>query len=194
MCSRLKRLCFDRRHYGMRKNRMIMPGAYYHVSTRVNRGEMIFNNRMMKQLFLQVLHEAKAKYSFRLDNFCIMGNHFHLLIRPASNESLSAIMQWVNSVFALRFNKALGFSGHVWGERFFSVVLFSLSDFLRTFIYIDNNPASAGLQAGNTSYEFSGRAHEQEGWHTIVDVPDLLRRLLFPGRIPLLLARPYQTP
>ena len=64
----------------MRKNRMIVPGAYYHVCTRVNRGEMIFNNRMMKQLFLRVLQDAKAKYSFRLENFCIMGNHFHLLI------------------------------------------------------------------------------------------------------------------
>lgn len=178
----------------MRKNRMIVPGACYHVSTRVNRGEMIFNNRKMKQLFLQVLHEAKAKYSFRLENFCIMGNHFHLLIRPGHNESLSAIMQWVNSVFALRFNKALGFTGHVWGERFFSVVLFSLSDFLRTFIYIDNNPASAGIQTANRCYEFSGRAHEHEGWYTIVDMPDLLRRLLFPGRIPLLLAQSYQTP
>jgi len=177
----------------MRKNRMLVPGAYYHVSTRVNRGEMIFNSRVMKQLFLRVLQEAKAKYSFRLENFCIMGNHFHLLIRPANKANLSRIMQWVNSVFALRFNRMLGFTGHVWGERFFSVVLFSLADFLRTFIYIDNNPAAAGLQAGSANYEFAGRAHEHEGWHTIVDVPDLLRRLLFPGRIPRLIAQSSLT-
>jgi len=122
-----------------------------------------------------------------------MGNHYHLLIRPAQNADLSAIMQWINSVFALRFNKMMGFSGHVWGERFFSVVLFSLSDFVRTFIYIDDNPVVAGLQPSDEAYEFSGKAYEHEGWHTIVDEPDLLRRLLFPLRITTFLAIPRLT-
>ncbi|HUW69802.1 MAG TPA: transposase [bacterium] len=171
---------------------MIVPGAYYHVSTRTNRGEMIFNNRSMKQLFLRVLQEARRKYSFRLENFCIMGNHFHLLIKPVHNANLSAIMQWINSVFALRFNKAMRFTGHVWGERFFSIVLFSLTDFLRTFAYIDDNPVVAGLVTSSEPYAFSGKAHEHEGWRTIVDEPDLLRRLLFPGRIPTLLARQHR--
>jgi hypothetical protein len=102
-------------------------------------------------------------------------------------------MQWINSVFALRFNKIMGFSGHVWGERFFSTVLFSLSDFVRTFIYIDDNPVVAGLQARDRAYEFSGKAHEHEGWHTIVDAPDLLRLLLFPLRRPTLLANPHHA-
>lgn len=172
----------------MRKNRQIVPGAYYHVSTRANRGEMIFNTRIMKELFLNVLHEAKGKYSFRVENFCIMGNHFHLLIRPDHDVSLSAIMQWVNSVFALRYNKRMGLTGHVWGERFFSVVLFSLMDYLRTFIYIDDNPSVAGLVNGTEPYEFSGKWHEHEGWGTIVDAADMLRELLFPGRHYKLLA------
>lgn len=171
----------------MRRNRQIVPGAYYHVSTRANRGEMIFTTRVIKEMFLKVLREAKGKYSFRIENFCIMGNHFHLMIRPESGSSLSAIMQWVNSVFALRYNKRMGLTGHVWGERFFSVALFNLVDYLRTFIYIDDNPSEAGLVSGTELYEFSGRWHEHEGQATIVDAADALRVLLFPARLQALL-------
>jgi len=53
----------------------------------------------MKDLFLEVIVRAKGKFRFRIENFCVMGNHIHLMIRPGTRESLSRIMQWVLSVF-----------------------------------------------------------------------------------------------
>jgi len=83
----------------MRKPRELKDGALHHVTARANRKEMILDNRGMKDLFLEVIVRAKGKFRFRIENFCVMGNHIHLMIRPGTRESLSRIMQWVLSVF-----------------------------------------------------------------------------------------------
>jgi REP element-mobilizing transposase RayT len=104
----------------MRMPRMLQEGARYHVSARANRQEMIFDSDEMKYLFLSVVNLAKRKFVIRIENFCLMGNHFHFMIRPGMGESLSSIMQWILSVFAMRFNRTHRLTGRVWGERFFS--------------------------------------------------------------------------
>lgn len=110
----------------MRVPRRLQRGALYHVTVRANRREMIFNSDEVKRLFIMVLERASRKFTFRVDNFCIMGNHVHLLILPESGTSLSRLMQWILSVFAMAYNKKYGLTGHVWGERFFSRIVDSL--------------------------------------------------------------------
>jgi len=106
---------------------------------------MIFDSSEIKSLFLSVLEEAKRKYGFELQNFCIMGNHYHLIIKPRFGRSLSEIMHWIMGVFAIRYNKLKHLCGHVWGTRFFSRILASLRAILESFNYIDLNPIRAGL-------------------------------------------------
>ena len=77
----------------MRKNRELLEGADYHVTARINRGEKIFLAQDDRELFMTVLRRAKRKFVFSLKNFCVMGNHIHLLIKPGTGESLSKIMQ-----------------------------------------------------------------------------------------------------
>jgi putative transposase len=85
----------------MRLPRELKEGARYHVTARANRKEMILDTSSMKELFLSVVKRAKRKYDFRLENFCLMGNHFHLVVQPGRGESLSTIMRWILSVFAM---------------------------------------------------------------------------------------------
>jgi putative transposase len=124
---------------------MLREGARYHVFARANRKEMIMDADDMKNLFLSVVKEAKRKYDFRIENFSIMGNHFHFLIQPGNGECLSSIMQWILSVFAMRFNRRQKLTGHVWGERFSSCVIENMRHYLEIFTYIDDNPRKAGL-------------------------------------------------
>src|SRR5512145_89083 len=107
----------------MRRPRELQADARYHVTARANRKEMILDTSAMKELFLSVVKRAKEKYDFRLENFCIMGNHVHFLIQPGRGESLSAIMRWILSVFAMAYNKIRCMTGHVWGCRFFSRII-----------------------------------------------------------------------
>jgi putative transposase len=129
----------------MRKPRVLREGARYHVSARANRREMIFETDEMKKLFLSVAKEARRKFVFRIENICIMGNHFHFIIRPGWGESLSSIMKWILGVFAIRFNKSYHLTGHVWGERFYSKIIESMRSYFEIFAYIDANPLVAGL-------------------------------------------------
>ncbi len=74
-----------------------------------------------------------------------MDNHIHLIIKTLRNNSLSEIMQWILSRFAVKFNKLKGYHGHVWYDRFKSKIIRTYSQFLKVFEYISNNPVKAGM-------------------------------------------------
>jgi len=156
----------------MRRNRILQEGAEYHVTAKINRGEKIFLNPEDRKLFMDVLTRAKKKFNFSLKNFCIMGNHVHLLIKPGQNESLSKIMQWLLGVFAQLWNKKHNLSGHLWGDRFFSRIILGILDFLKVFQYIDNNPVIAGIVNQPGQWEYGGLWHHKNQIFGIVDPVD----------------------
>ena len=125
--------------------RKLAENVAYHVTARIHRREMIFENDDLKALFLDVVNSAKAKYDFSLRNFCIMGNHIHLDITPRAGASLSKIMQWILGVFASKFNKMYKHDGHVWYDRFKSKIIESFEQLVNTFSYIANNPVRANI-------------------------------------------------
>jgi putative transposase len=156
----------------MRKRRMLQEGAEYHVTARINRGEMILSPGEDKKLLLAVIKRAKKKYHFQIKNFCLINNHLHLLIKPGKDESLSKIKLWILSVFAMAWNRRHHLTGHVWGERFFSRIIAGIVDFLRIFMYIDDNPVNAQVAAHPREWEFGGLWHHQKGIEDITDKPD----------------------
>lgn len=140
----------------MRKARIIQQGATYHVVAKSNRGEFILNSDEMKEMFICIVENAKKKYRFKLKHYCIMNNHIHLLIEPAPGTDLSKLMQWILSVFAIRFNKMFGQNGHVWYDRFKSKIIRSFQQFVNTFQYISENPLKAGICLNIRNYAYSG--------------------------------------
>lgn len=153
----------------MRKLRELQDGARYHVTARANRKEMILDKASVKASFLAVVRRAKRKYDFRIENFCIMGNHFHFIIQPCEGESLSFIMKWILGVFAMSYNRDHKLWGHVWGDRFFSEIIRSLRDYLRTFQYIDDNPIRAHQVQEAKEWRFGGLWHHRHGFRGIVE-------------------------
>jgi putative transposase len=172
----------------MRKPRELQEGARYHVTARANRKEMILDQAAMKELFLWVVKRAKAKYNFHIENFCIMGNHFHFIIRPLYGESLSAIMRWILSVFAMAFNRIKGYTGHVWGDRFFSRILANIREFLQIFEYIDNNPVKACQVDDRREWRYGGLGHCRSGCREIIDGAYDWILLLFPEHLQSMLS------
>lgn len=165
----------------MRKPRVLRDGALYHVTARANRKEMVLDNKGMKDLFLDVVARARKKYRFCIENFCVMGNHFHLMIRPGPGESLSRIMQWIMSVFAMKYNRTWELTGHVWGERFFSRIIESFGEYLMIFDYIDSNPVESRRVSYTWDWPHGGLRHHQNGWHRVVDRPAGYLSLSFPA-------------
>ena len=156
----------------MRRRRILLEGAEYHVTARINRGEKIFLTPEDRELFMKIFKRAKKKFSFSIKNFCVMGNHIHLLVKPGQKESLSKIMQWLLGVFAQTWNKKHGLSGHLWGDRFFSRIIRGVFDFLRVFIYIDYNPVIAGIVEKPEDWMYGGLWHHKKGLTEIMGLLD----------------------
>lgn len=172
---------------GMRLPRELRVGARYHVTARANRKEMILDTSAMKELFLSVVKRAKEKYDFRLENMCIMGNHFHLIIQPIRGESLSAIMRWIMSVFAMAYNRIQGVNGHVWGCRFFSRIIENLRALMQVNEYIDENPVKASQIEDKRQWRWGGLWFHRTGTAEIVEPPSRWVALQFPEHGMLLL-------
>ncbi len=164
----------------MRKKRKLIEGAKYHVTARANRGELILYAPKIKKLFLDVLKRAKKKYKFTITTFCIMGNHIHLMIQPLKTESLSRIMQWILATFAINYNKLFGLIGHVWYDRFHSTIIYNFMQYVRTFLYIGENPVKAEIVNYSWQYKYGGIYSLKKGMYEILEPPEISLKLLFP--------------
>jgi putative transposase len=156
----------------MRQPRQLLKGAKYHVSAKINRGEHIFEPEQIKQLFMQIVERSKKKYKYLLENFVIMNNHIHFIIKPLEKESLSKIMQWILSVFARYYNKIHKLKGHVWQGRFWSKIIDNIKQLFDTFNYISDNPVKADMVKEAQDYRYGGLYYILKGIFDIVDNPD----------------------
>lgn len=141
----------------MRKPRQLTPGGTYHVFARINSREHRLKMRSCKMLFLEVLFELQAELLFKIEQFAIMNNHFHLIIKTLDLE-LPTIMKRLLMTVAIRYNKRHRRSGHLWGDRYKSEILWTKLDFEQCFNYISNNPVAAHLVKRPIEWEWSGIA------------------------------------
>ncbi len=164
----------------MRKTRELYAGAKYHVTAKINRGEFALKSPEVKELFLYTVRRARKKYSFELRSFTLMDNHIHFLIKPGKNESLSRIMQWILGVFARAFNKYFKLKGHVWYDRFKSIVIESFEQLIATFRYIINNPVKAGIVENPEEYPFGSLWFIRHKQFDLVEPPKQYLITVFP--------------
>ena len=153
----------------MRKRRTFVDGATYHITSRTNGKEKIFDRKPGKVIMMMLLKEAKEKYNFVVHNFCIMPNHIHLLVTPKEGKDLPKIMSWIKTQFSKRWNNFNRSSGHIWGERYFARPINGTGDFLTVMDYIDKNPVKKGLVLYAWDWKESGAYHIQ---HEIPDFVD----------------------
>ena len=96
--------------------RIQYPGALYHVMNRGDRREDIYFDDKDRFCFLETLAQACEKTGWQVHAFCLMSNHFHLVLEtPEPN--LSAGMKWLLQTYSSRFNRH-GCFGHVFSGRY----------------------------------------------------------------------------
>jgi putative transposase len=127
-----------------RKPRTWFPGMMYHITNRGNKKAAIFYDKEDHQKYLTYVAEAKALYPFTLHSYCLMYNHIHLLLET-HDQHISHIMKYINTYYAIYFNKRHDLNGHVFQGRFDSELITDASYFLNASRYIHLNPIEAGL-------------------------------------------------
>src|SRR5579863_6396812 len=133
-----------------RKLRIEYAGAIYHVMNRGDRREDIFKDDADRERFLAILGEACGKTQWQIHAYCLMRNHFHLVIEtPQPN--LVAGMKWLLGVYTKRFNIRHKQCGHLFAGRYKALIVDGSGDgYLQTVCdYVHLNPVRAKMLADN---------------------------------------------
>ena len=121
---------------------------------RGRRGDPVFQSKEYYQRFIDILHEAIELFSLRISAYCLMTNHYHLLVQtPDAN--LSRCMRHINGVYTQRFNAQYGYDGPLFRGRYKAVLVGEDSYLLQLVRYIHKNPIRAGIVKRPELYEWS---------------------------------------
>jgi len=134
--------------------RLQFPGGIYHVTARGNDRRPIFEDDDDCARFLMVLASSVARYHVLCRAYCLMGNHYHLLLEtPEGNLSLA--MRQLNGVYTQRFNRRHDRCGHLLQGRFGAQLVDGDAYLWEVCRYIVLNPVRAGLVAHPRQWRWS---------------------------------------
>jgi len=134
--------------------RITYPGAFYHVTSRGNEKKDVFKSRRDREKFLEYLASATARYGALIHAYCLMSNHYHLLLEtPGCN--LSQIMQHINSAYTTYFNIKRKRAGHLFQGRFKAILVEADEYATELSRYIHLNPVRAGIAGNPVDYPWS---------------------------------------
>jgi len=140
-----------------RKPRIEIAGQYHIVNRGVEQ-RVVFVDREDYERFEELMGEYAKSYTITIHNYCLMSNHYHLLIE-ISSETLSKFMRQLNMNYAIYFNKKYKRSGHLWQGRYKSWYITDEAYLYTLMCYIEQNPLKANIVQKLEEYPYSSYHH-----------------------------------
>ncbi len=127
--------------------RIAVGGVVYHVLNRANGRAQIFKRPGDYAAFEKVMAEAQDRVPMRVLAYCLMPNHWHMVLHPDGDGDLSRHLAWLTRTHSLRWHAFQGMHGcgHLYQGRFKSFPVQSDRYFLTVCRYVERNPLRAGL-------------------------------------------------
>jgi putative transposase len=150
--------------------RSIAPNSIHHIVNRGNDKKVIFRESVDYGSFLVLLREARERYPVELYAYCLMPNHFHLVVRTPDLDAISAYMHFVECVYAcdLRsYDRSKG-HGHIFQRRYWNKPVEGAGYLMTVMKYVEANPVRAGLVDWAHEWEWSSM------WERVTGERDLL--------------------
>lgn len=138
----------------MRRARISYIGSYHHVMNRGVRGEKIFFDKKSRAYFITILEEKMRQFKQRLLAYCLMDNHYHLVMQNTSGK-FSDLMKQLNGQYGMYYRKRRGGIGYVFQSRFKSTLIQEDAYLRMAIIYVLLNPVRRGLLANPWDYTWS---------------------------------------
>ncbi|HZD56862.1 MAG TPA: transposase [Anaerolineales bacterium] len=128
---------------------------YYHIYNRgVNKAITFFEEENYRY-FVRLLKKNLARYSIRIVAYCLMPNHFHLLLNPSQNDNLSAFMKSLLGSYSQAINKQRIRQGPLYQGRFQSIVVDKEEYLIHLARYIHTNPVNAEMVKSPRDWQYS---------------------------------------
>lgn len=139
--------------------RLEFPGALYHLTSRGDRREPIFEDDTDRAELLNVVALGLDRFDAGCFAYCLMGNHYHFVIQTRSGD-LSRLVRHINGVYTQSYNRRHGKVGHLFQGRFKAVLVDEDAYFLEVCRYVDLNPVRARMVRRPHDWTWSSfRAH-----------------------------------
>lgn len=122
--------------------RIEYDGALYHITSRGNERKPVFKDDEDRRVLLDTLHRVNKRYNWICHAYCLMNNHYHLVIETPDG-NLSRGMRQLNGVYTQEFNKRHERVGHVFQGRYKAILIQKESHLLEVSRYVELNPERA---------------------------------------------------
>lgn len=134
--------------------RIQFPGAWYHVMNRGARRALIYPDDRFRHTFLALLGDVHERYGLEFHAWCLMNNHYHLLVRtPEAN--LGRAMRHLDGVYAQRHNRLKNTDGPLFRGRYKAILVDSDAYLAQLSRYIHRNPVEAKLAEHSETWRWS---------------------------------------
>lgn len=127
--------------------RIATGNVIYHVLNRAQGGRTIFENNLDYLAFENTMREAKEIVPMRILAYCLMPNHWHMMLYPELDGNMPKFVQWLSGTHAQRWHvhrETIG-SGHLYQGRYKSFPVLTDQYFQQVFRYVERNALRAGL-------------------------------------------------
>ena len=127
--------------------RIDVGGYVYHVLNRANARAQIFDDDQDYKAFEKILEEAVEDYDMRILAYCLMPNHWHLVLYPKNDSDMQKFMSWLTNTHTRRWHtekKTIG-HGHLYQGRYKSFICQEDNHFLTLVRYVERNAKKANL-------------------------------------------------
>ena len=148
-----------------RIKRVNVGGYTYHVLNRANARVQIFDNDEDYKLFENILEEARERFSVKILAYCIMPNHFHLVLYPENEGDLSSFMGWITNTHTRRWHTQKGTvgQGHLYQGRYKSFICQDDNHFITLVKYVEQNALKAKLVKKAEDWKWSSAWRRENG-------------------------------
>jgi len=138
-----------------RPKRIDLPFSLFHVVSRTNSGGVAFIDSRDQDKFLYYLSRYAEMYHFKIHAWCLMSNHFHLLLESTVSPALSSFMHRMLTAYTVYFNRRHGLHGHLFQGRFKSYIVEKADYLLALSRYIHLNPVGGSRRKNPETYRGS---------------------------------------
>ena len=133
----------------------IVGGFVYHVTNRCAAGVTLFDSRAAYRAFVNLIAEAYAVRPTRLLAYCVMPNHWHLVLWPETDDAVERFVGWLSLTHVKRLHRWRGTRGPVYPKRYEAIPVESGRSLYRVIRYVERNPCAAGLVSTPRAWHWS---------------------------------------